>query len=143
MSRTTFSGPVRSGPIFDTSGNTLGSDVANVGNVVLGQSFPITQNGLTTATDIVLPAGSTIVSVAVTTRVAYTSSLDFIVTNPSGGFASLVGAQTPAVGVTQFVPGTLSEATLWTATSDDFRVSAVSASAGAGAAIVTVTYIQN
>jgi len=143
MSRTTFSGPVRSGPIFDTSGNTLGNDVANVGNVVLAQSFPITQDGLTTATYIVLPAGSTIVSVAVTATVAYSSSLDFIVTNPSGGFASLVTAQTPVVGVTQYVPNTLAEAGIWTATSADFRVSAVSASAGAGVAIVTVTYIQN
>ena len=143
MGTTTFSGPVRSGPIFDTSGSTLGNNVANVGNVVLAQSFPLEEDGLTTATDIVLPAGATIVSVFVTVTVAYGAALDFTVTNTSGGSASLVTAQTPVVGVTQYVPSTLAEAGLWTAAPTDLRVNAVSASAGAGVGIVTVTYIQN
>ena len=143
MAKTTFTGPVRSGPIFDTSGSTLGNNVANVGNVVLAQSFPLEEDGLTTATDIVLPANATIVSVFVTVTVAYGAALDFTVTNTSGGSASLVSAQTPVVGVTQYVPNTLAEAGLWTAATTDLRVNAVSAASGAGVGIVTVTYIQN
>ena len=143
MGTTTFTGPVRSGPILDTSGNTIGYDVANVGYAVLAQSFDLTEDGATTATTIVLPQGSRILSVTFVATVAYAGTLDFTVTNPSGSSASLVAAQTPALGVTSFVPSTLAEATIWVATATDFLVSAVSAAAGAGEGTVTVTYVQN
>jgi len=38
MAQTTFSGPVKAGPIFNTTGTTVGTNVANVGFAVMGQS---------------------------------------------------------------------------------------------------------
>ena len=67
MGTTTFSGPVRTGTIKFTTGTTLGTDVANIGEVVLSQSQAITQAGPAAdgvfTTNIVIPAGSTITSI--------------------------------------------------------------------------------
>ena len=74
---TTFTGPVRAGNIIDTSGTTLGQDVANVGYVVMSQSSALTQakNGSNAAgiytTDIVIPANSHIISINVYVTVAW------------------------------------------------------------------------
>ena len=68
MGTTTFSGPIRAGTIKSTTGTTLGTDVNNVGEVVLSQHETITQatNGVSAGvytTSIVLPANSTITSI--------------------------------------------------------------------------------
>jgi len=47
MGITTFSGPIRAGNIPNTTGTTLGTDVRNVGSVVMAQVVPITQAGTT------------------------------------------------------------------------------------------------
>ena len=39
MGQTTFSGPIKAGTIKDTTGTTVGTDVANVGSVVMAQTF--------------------------------------------------------------------------------------------------------
>ena len=39
MGTTTFSGPIKAGTIKNTTGTTLGSDVANVGQVVMSQTL--------------------------------------------------------------------------------------------------------
>ena len=44
MGTTTFSGPIRAGTIKDTTGTTLGTNVANVGQVVMSQSIMIAAN---------------------------------------------------------------------------------------------------
>jgi hypothetical protein len=41
MANTTFSGPIRAGTISNTTGTTLGDNVANVGQVVMSQSIMI------------------------------------------------------------------------------------------------------
>jgi len=41
MAQTTFSGPVKAGTISQTTGTTVGTNVANVGFVVMGQSAVI------------------------------------------------------------------------------------------------------
>jgi hypothetical protein len=41
MANTTFSGPVRAGNIIDTTGVTLGTNVKNIGPVVLTQSATV------------------------------------------------------------------------------------------------------
>ena len=41
MANTTFSGPVRAGTISNTTGTTLGSNIANVGQVVMSQSVKV------------------------------------------------------------------------------------------------------
>jgi hypothetical protein len=41
MANTTFSGPIKAGTISNTTGTTLGDNVANVGQVVMSQSILI------------------------------------------------------------------------------------------------------
>jgi hypothetical protein len=41
MSDTTFSGPVKAGPLSSTTGVTLGKDVKNTGQVAMTQSIMI------------------------------------------------------------------------------------------------------
>ena len=41
MANTTFSGPVRAGTISNTTGTTLGSNIANIGQVVMSQSVQV------------------------------------------------------------------------------------------------------
>ena len=41
MGTTTFSGPIRAGTIKDTTGTTLGTNVSNIGQVVMSQSIMI------------------------------------------------------------------------------------------------------
>ena len=65
MAQTTFSGPVKAGNIFNTTGTTVGTNVANVGFVVMGQSAVIDIIGATSNNQVVatIPAGSQIVDV--------------------------------------------------------------------------------
>ena len=66
MGTTTFSGPIRAGNIRNTTGTTVGTDIANVGYVVMTQQhvMDISGNAAITAqvTDIVIPANSKIVN---------------------------------------------------------------------------------
>ena len=41
MGSTTFSGPVKAGTISQTTGTTVGTDMKNVGQVVMAQSLAI------------------------------------------------------------------------------------------------------
>ena len=45
MANTTFSGPIRAGNIRNTVGTTVGTDVANVGYVVMMQTHTIDLSG--------------------------------------------------------------------------------------------------
>ena len=64
MGTTTFSGPIKAGTIKNTTGTTLGTDVANVGQVVMSQTFAADLSGgalAASVTDVVIPANSQIV----------------------------------------------------------------------------------
>ena len=64
MGTTTFSGPVKAGTIKDTTGTTVGTDVNNVGFVLMAQSAVIDIVGATaTSTVGVIPANSKITEV--------------------------------------------------------------------------------
>ena len=41
MANTTFSGPIKAGTISNTTGTTVGDDIANVGFVLMAQSANI------------------------------------------------------------------------------------------------------
>jgi hypothetical protein len=58
MAQTTFSGPIKAGTISNTTGTTLGSNIANVGQVVMSQSASITQSTSAAESGIVIPANS-------------------------------------------------------------------------------------
>ena len=61
MANTTFSGPIRSGSISNTTGSLVGTNMANVGSVLVTQSEAITQVATTSTTNIIIPANSQLV----------------------------------------------------------------------------------
>ena len=65
MATTTFSGPVKAGTIKNTTGTTVGTDVTNVGSVVMAQSAVIDIIGAASADQVVatIPANSQIIDV--------------------------------------------------------------------------------
>jgi len=66
MASTTFSGPIKAGNIFNTTGTTVGKDVANVGFVVMSQTDTIAFGNTTDKSlSIVIPANSQIVDIKV------------------------------------------------------------------------------
>ena len=45
MGTTTFSGPVKAGPISQTTGTTVGTNMKNTGQVVMSQTVAVDQSG--------------------------------------------------------------------------------------------------
>jgi hypothetical protein len=147
MANTTFSGPVRAGTIKDTTGTTVGTDVANVGYVLMAQSAVIDIIGATAANQVVatIPANSQIVDVILNVTV---------VNNDTGAATVVVGTSADADA---FIPSTSVKAlattrgTLDTEATDvgttDLQVladfTAANGDGTTGAATVTVLYIQN
>lgn len=152
MGTTTFSGPVRAGPIKFTTGTTLGTDVADIGEVVLSQSQAITQAGPLAdgvfSTNIVIPAGSTI------------TSIQLFVTTVWDGVASTLGIGTSASATDFTAAGAVAGGTLgiiaatagassarvakWANVgTTDVRVVVTSTNTGGGAGYLVVNYIQH
>ncbi len=65
MATTTFSGPIKTGTIRDTTGTTVGTNVANVGSVVMAQSAAPNITGASQLNQrmAIVPANSQIVDV--------------------------------------------------------------------------------
>jgi hypothetical protein len=130
MGNTTFTGPVRAGNILNTTGTTPGVDVENVGQVVMAQSFPFTENGTPTFTNAVSVGGTLN---GTTVNATY--------------FAN---ATTPGLGVTLLAPTTVAQCGNWVSAgvisptqANDVRVVvAGGAVAGAGRGVLTVQYLQ-
>lgn len=147
MGKTTFSGPIRAGNIFDTTGTELGTNVKNVGSVMMVQTFPITQAGTATAlgTNIVLPANSHIVNMQMVVTAAWTgAATTFSVGNTATSNEYVSAAAGGTIGVIGITPG--SDATRTAAWDDtgttDKRVFVLSANTGTGTGTLTVRYIQ-
>ena len=145
MANTTFSGPIRAGNIFNTTGTTVGTNVANVGQVVMGQSANITQ--ASGATNIVIPANSQIVEITLYVTTAWTG----VATTLGVGTTALATAFTAAsavaggtIGIVSVTPST--DATRTGAFIDvgstDVKIAVTSTNTGAGVGVITVRYIQ-
>ena len=81
MATTTFSGPVKAGTISNTTGSTVGTNVANTGFVLMAQSANVVFEANGTTTDIAtLPANSQIFQITVDVTTAFdaasTNTLD-------------------------------------------------------------------
>ena len=76
MATTTFSGPIKAGTISNTTGTTVGTNVKNVGQVLMSQSFSFAYSteGSATDTTVVIPANSQIVSIEVNVETAFNDS---------------------------------------------------------------------
>ena len=147
MANTTFSGPVRAGTISNTTGPTLGTNIANVGQVLMAQSVKIDIIGASNLNQVcaVVPANSQIVDVIVnvTTVNNDTGAATVSVGTVADADAFIATLNVKALATTH---GTLdTEATNVGAT--DIQVLADFTGANGdgttGAATVTVMYLQN
>lgn len=153
MGTTTFSGPVRTGPIKFTTGTTLGTDVANIGEVVLSQKEAITQatNGAVAGvytTSIVIPAGSTITSIQLFVSTVW----DGVATTLGVGNSVSATAYTAAGAVAGGTLGIIAATAGADATrvgnwvnvgTSDVRIVVTSTNTGGGAGTLVVNYIQH
>lgn len=147
MGKTTFTGPIRSGTILNTSGTTLGQDVANVGSVVVAQIDSFTQAGTATAagTNIVIPANSLITQMTVFGTVAWDGASSEISIGTSSSANELVTTSAISVGQNQQGPGANATRTAnWinTGTTDE-RIWVKSTNTGNGVGTLVVRYIPN
>lgn len=145
MGTTTFTGPIKAGDILNTSGTTLGSDVSNVGYVVMAQSSPVTQ--ASGATSIVIPANSQIIDIKVMVTAVWSgvATTFGVGTTVSATFLTAAGAlDGAAVGPLSATPGTdATRAGNWIDVgTTDRKIAVTSTNTGTGTGVITVTYIQ-
>ena len=143
MGTTTFTGPVRSGNILNTTGTTVGSDVANVGFAVLAQKAEILQTMTTsTAIPIVIPAYSTITSISSYAETDFTGGATFDIGITAGG-NELVDNATCAAGVSLCSASTDPQAILWANVgASDVQIYITASATGVGAGYLVVQYAQ-
>ena len=146
MATTTFSGPIKTGTIRDTTGTTVGTDVANVGSVVMAQSMIVDITGASHLNQrvAIIPANSQIVDVILNVTTANTDSgaATIDVGTSADADAFLDGINVKALGTTHGVLD--AEATDVGTTDLEVLADFTGASGdGTGVATLTVMYIQN
>jgi len=148
MGTTTFSGPIKSGTIKETSGTTVGSNMRNTGFVVLSQTAVIDQTATTTTTNIIIPPNSQLISIDVTVKTAWSGGATTLGLGSVGAATTLTAAgavQCNAVGIVAASPGTdATRTTKWLNTgTGDHRLVVTTANTGNGVGAVTVVYAQS
>ena len=150
MAQTTFSGPILAGSIKNTTGTTVGTDVKNTGQVLMSQSFSFdyTVEGTATDTSVVIPANSQIVRVDVNVETAFNDTGADILEVGSSADTDLYVNDTDISAVGSIAMGTAALCANWKDIgSSDVRVGFIyngaNNDASAGAATVTISYLQN
>jgi hypothetical protein len=147
MATTTFSGPIKAGTIRNTTGTTVGTDVANSGFVTMAQAAVIDIAGADTTTTVAtIPANSKIISVVLNVTTANDDSTASTVS--VGTFADadafLSATSVQAAGVT--FSDVMTSASTDVGTTDVQVIATFAATdedGTAGVADCTVMYIQN
>jgi hypothetical protein len=147
MATTTFSGPIRAGTISNTTGTTLGDNVANVGQVVMSQSIMIdaaVAAGTTTYNVGVIPKNSQLLTTTIRVAIASDQGTSATVSVGKTGTAQYFIANTniKAQGETSSIAdAALDEADRFDA---DTQITATPAgtTATTGQVSVTFTYVQ-
>jgi hypothetical protein len=146
MANTTFSGPIRAGNIPNTTGTTVGTNVANIGQVVMAQSAVIDIIGASANTTVAtVPANSQIVDCILNvTTVNNDSNAAAVVVGVSGDTNAFI----PSTSVKSLATtrGTLDTEATDVGSTDVQVIATFTATDGdgtTGAATVTVLYIQN
>tara|TARA_R110001606_G_scaffold75639_1_gene175138 strand:+ start:3583 stop:4053 length:471 start_codon:yes stop_codon:yes gene_type:complete len=148
MANTTFSGPIRAGNIRNTVGTTVGTDVANVGYVVMCQDTVQSLAGgalVAVATDIVIPANSKIVDIIVDLVAAANATTNISVGQVGGGANTFVNTLASGTTVGIKALGVSGGGTLeWGNIGySDLRLNVTaSAATNAGSVRITVLYAQ-
>ena len=149
MGTTTFSGPIKAGNIYNTTGTTIGSNVKNVGSVVMSQSASTELTHATTtatALGIIIPAKSQIIGVTLIIESLFTASstATIAIGNGSGDATDICGHTNVSATALSVVMGPAA-VDVWTntGTSDvELYGITVANSASAGSARVVVEYVQ-
>lgn len=146
MGTTTFTGPIKAGDILNTSGSTVGTDIANVGYVVMAQSAVIDIAGASTTTTIgYVPANSKVLYAVlnVTTANDDGTSSTCVIGTAADPDAFLSSTSVQASGVT--FSDTMTSASTDVGVTDVQVIATFSATSGdgtAGVADATVVYLQ-
>ena len=150
MATTTFSGPIKAGTISNTTGTTVGDDVKNTGQVLMSQtfSFDYTVEATATDTNVVIPPNSQIVSVDVNVETAFNDSGADILEVGSSADTDLYVNDTDISAAGSIAMGTAALCANWKDIgTSDIRVGYIyngaNNDASAGAATVTINYLQN
>ena len=153
MGRTTFSGPIKSGPISNTTGINVQTNMKDVGFTVTSQSAAVTQTATAPATTIIIPAYSRILSIKLFITTAWngaasTAGIGFddgaVITATALTTATGVAGGTIGMNTDNIEPGADAARTnnwLNTGTSKK-RIRILSANAGAGVGTLVVQYVQ-
>ena len=150
MATTTFSGPIKAGTISNTTGTTAGTDMKNTGQVLMSQtfSFDYTVEGTATDTTVVIPANSQIVSVDVNVETAFNDSGSDLLEVGSSADTDLYVNDVSIAAIGKIALGTAALCANWKdiGTTDivvGYIYNGANDDASAGAATVTVNYLQN
>ena len=149
MATTTFSGPIKAGTISNTTGTTVGDNVANVGQVVMSQSIMIdaaVAAGTTTYNVGVIPKNTQLLTVILRCAVVSNAGTSATVSVGKTGSAAYFIANTTVktLGETSSIAdAALDEADRF---GSDTQITATLISAGGtattGQVTVTFTYVQ-
>ena len=150
MANTTFSGPILAGTIKNTTGTTVGTDVKNTGQVLMAQSFSFDYSveGAATDTSVVIPANSQIVRIDVNVETAFNDSGTDLLEIGSSADTDLYVNDVAISAVGKIALGTAALCANWKdiGTSDiriGYIYNGANNDASAGAATVTISYLQN
>ena len=150
MATTTFAGPIKAGTIRSTTGTTAGTDMKNTGQVLMSQtfSFDYTVEGTATDTAVVIPANSQIVSVDVNVETAFNDSGSDLLEVGSSADTDLYVNDTVISAIGSIAMGTAALCANWKdiGTTDivvGYIYNGANNDASAGAATVTISYLQN
>ena len=150
MATTTFSGPIKAGTISNTTGTTVGTNVKNVGQVLMSQSFSFAYSteGSATDTTVVIPANSQIVSIEVNVETAFNDSGNDLLEVGSSADTDLYVNDVSIAAIGKIALGTAALCANWKDIgSSDIKIGYIyngaNNDASAGAATVTINYLQN
>ncbi len=149
MGTTTFSGPIKAGTIKNTTGTTVGTDVANVGQVVMSQTFSADLSGgalAASVTNVVIPANSQIIDCVIDIITAASGATNLSIGDTAGGPATILNTFPSGTDAGRVYPTTQAGAALaWQDTGVSDRRLTVTATAATNAGLVrfTILYAQN
>ena len=101
MGSTTFSGPIKAGTISQTTGTTVGTDMKNVGQVLMAQTAAVDLSSgaiAASALDIIIPANSQLVDIIFDSITAASGATNISIGKVGGAATAYVN--TYALGTT-------------------------------------------
>jgi len=149
MGTTTFSGPVKAGTIRETTGTTVGTDMKNIGQVVMAQTHAIDLSGgviTAEATAMIIPANSQLIDIVFDVITAASGTTDISVGLVGGSAVAYVNTYTIGTTAGRHYPTTDAGGTrAWEDVgTTDVRMNVSNSDAtSSGECRITILYQQN